>query len=69
MPAQWTGGLIGEMHLKGVTAKRLAEEVGWNPNYLSMVLNGHKEPKDAEEKLRVALERLTRGADARKETT
>ena len=41
MPAQWTGALIGEMHLKGVTAKQLAKAAGWNPKYLSGVLNGH----------------------------
>ena len=47
MPAQWTAEVIGKMHLAGVTAKQLAAEVGWNPKYLSVVLNGHKEPKGA----------------------
>lgn len=60
MPAQWTGELIGEMHLKGVTAKQLAAEVGWNPKYLSVVINGHVEPKGAEAKLRAALKRLVK---------
>lgn len=46
------------MHIKGVTAKQLAKMVGWNPKYLSTVLNGHYEPKGAEEKLRAALTRL-----------
>lgn len=55
MPAQWTAEIIGEMHLKGVTAKRLAAAVGWNPKYLSQVLNGHVNPKGAERKLREAL--------------
>lgn len=58
MPAQWTADLIGEMHLAGVTAKRLAKEVDWNEKYLSAVLNGHKSPKGAEEKLRAALARI-----------
>lgn len=58
MPAQWTAEIIGEMHLSNITAKRLAEEVGWNPKYLSQVLNGRVTPKGAEEKLREALERL-----------
>ena len=49
MPAKWTADLLGRMHLAGVTAKQLAAEVGWNPKYLSVVLNGHKEPKGAEE--------------------
>lgn len=58
MPAQWTADLIGEMHLAGVTAKQLATEAGWHEKYLSVVLNGHREPKNAEETLRAALERL-----------
>lgn len=58
MPAKWTADLLGEMHLAGVTAKQLAAEVGWHPKYLSVVLNGHKEPKGAEEKLKAALNRI-----------
>lgn len=58
MPAQWTGKLIGKMHIKGVTAKQLAAEVGWHEKYLSAVINGHKKPKGAKEKLSAALERI-----------
>ena len=56
MPAQWTGDIIGKMHINEITAKQLAEEVGWNAKYLSQVINGRKNPKDAEEKLTAALE-------------
>ena len=59
MPAQWTADLIGEMHLKGVTAMRLADAAGWHPKYLSAVLNGHRDPKGAEQTLRKALESIT----------
>ena len=59
MPAQWTAEIIGKMHLAGVTAKQLAVEVGWHEKYLSAVMNGHREPKGAEEKVRTALNRLT----------
>ena len=58
MPAQWTGRLIGEMHVAGITARQLAAEAGWNARYLSTVLNGHREPKNAEATLRAALIRL-----------
>ena len=58
MPAQWTADLIGEMHLNGITAKQLAVAVGWNYHYLSTVLNGHREPKNAEQALRTALGKL-----------
>lgn len=58
MPAQWTGELVGKMHVAGITAKELAREAGLNPKYLSTILNGHIEPKHAEQVLRNALERL-----------
>lgn len=58
MPAQWTADLIGEMHLAGVSSKALAEEVDWHPKYLSAVLNGHKNPKKAEQTLREGLRRI-----------
>ena len=58
MPAQWTGEIIGQLHLNGITAKRLAKAVGWSDKYLSLVLNGHREPKNAEAKVRTALDSI-----------
>ena len=58
MLEKWTGDLVGAMHMAGVTKKQLAESVGWNDKYLSVVLNGHKNPKGAKEKLFDALNRL-----------
>lgn len=58
MPAQWTADIVGKMHFHKISAIQLANEVGWNPKYLSTVLNGHRNPKDAEKKLNDALERL-----------
>lgn len=58
MPAKWTADVVAEMHLNGISAKELAAEAGWHPKYLSVVLNGHREPKCAEETVRAALGRL-----------
>ena len=58
MPAQWTADVIGKMHLNGITGKQLAAMVGWNPKYLSQVLNGHENPRGAEMKVRTALDEL-----------
>ena len=58
MPAQWTGDILGKMHLEKVTAKELAEEAGLNRKYLSRIINGHVEPKNAEIKLNEALDRI-----------
>lgn len=58
VPAQWTGELIGEMHLKKISKKQLAERLGVTPEYVSMVLNGHREPDGVEERFRDAVESL-----------
>lgn len=58
MPEQWTGDIVGELHLANISMEQLADEVGWHPKYLSAVMNGHRKPKDAEQKVRDALERL-----------
>lgn len=55
MPAQWTANIVGQMHFHKITARELAKEAGMNAKYLSVVLNGHKEPKNAEERLQTAL--------------
>lgn len=33
MPAQWTGEVVGKIHNNRLTAKELAEELGWNDKY------------------------------------
>lgn len=63
MPAQWTGDIIGQMHLHRIQKRNLAEELSVTPEYVSMVLNGRRDPPDAEQKFREALARLV----ARKE--
>ena len=55
MPAQWTADVIGEMHLKHITKRQLASYIGVTPEYVSMVLNGHREPLNAEQKFRDAV--------------
>ena len=58
MPEQGTARLVGELHLRKMTARQLAAEVGWNERYLSAVINGHRSPKRARAVLEAALERL-----------
>lgn len=57
MLAQWIAEVIGEMHIRKISKRQLAAELGMTPEYVSMVLNGHREPEGAEEKFRAALER------------
>ena len=63
MPAQWTADVISKMHLHGITAKQLSEEVGFTSAYISMVLHGHRTPAGAEETLTAALDRLIKNQD------
>ena len=58
MPAQWTGTIVGEMHIHGITGKMLADRLGWHPKYLSQVLNSANPPEKAESKIRTALDWL-----------
>ena len=64
MPAQWTGKIVGEMHINNITFKMLAEELGWNEKYLSRVINSPDPPKKAEEKVSTALERIIQRKNA-----
>lgn len=58
MLAQWIGELVGQMHKWNISQKRLAAHLGHTPEYVSMVLNGHREPAGAEEKFRKAVEEI-----------
>ena len=58
MPEEWTGRLIGDMHNTGVSRAEVARELGVSTAYVTMVLNGIRTPKGAEEKLRAAFERV-----------
>lgn len=57
MPAQWTGEIIGKMHVHNITAKQLSAFLGYNPKYVSAVLNGKRAPKNAPKKFKEALEK------------
>lgn len=58
MPAQWTAEIVGQMHKYKIAKKRLAEKMGVTPEYVSMVLNGHREPAGAEQRFRDAVNEL-----------
>lgn len=56
MPEKWTGDLIGRMHNERVTYDELAAEIGWHKAYLSLIFNGKRNPKCAEERLNNAFD-------------
>ena len=58
MLAQWIGSLVGKMHRHKITKSMLADHLGISREYVSMVLNGHREPSDAEERFTRAVDEI-----------
>lgn len=58
MPKKWTGDLVGLMHNHKISIQMLADELDVTNRYVSMVLNGHREPAGAEQKFRDAVNRI-----------
>lgn len=55
MHKKWTGNLVGLMHDHKITKTQLAEELGVSREYVSMVLNEHRMPVDAESRFTAAV--------------
>ena len=47
MPEKWTGALIGKMHNSKITYDEVAAELGVTKCYISMILNGKRNPPGA----------------------
>lgn len=58
MPKKWTGNLVGLMHDHKITKTQLADHMGLSREYVSMVLNEHRVPADAEERFTQAVSEL-----------
>ena len=58
MLAQWIGDLVGRMHRHRVTITQLAQEMGVTREYLSMILNGHRETSGIAQRMNDALDSL-----------
>lgn len=55
MNKKWTGNLVGLMHDHKISKTQLAEELGVSREYVSMVLNEHRMPADAESRFTAAV--------------
>ena len=55
---KWTGNLVGLLHDNKISKTQLAEELGVTREYVSMVLNGHREPAGVEDRFRKAVEEI-----------
>ena len=59
MSKQWTGRIVGLLHMHRITQVELASEMGVTAQYVSMVLNGKKSPKGIEERMDAAIVAIT----------
>lgn len=57
MRAPWTGDVVGKMHISEITNDDLSKEMGCTKAYVSMILNGLRNPPNAQERVEKALER------------
>ena len=58
MLAQWIGDFVGRMHRHRITITQIAQEMDVTREYLSMILNGHREPSGIAERMNTALDRI-----------
>ena len=55
MEKEWTGRIVGLLHMHRITQAELASEMGLTAQYISMVLNGKKTSKGIDERMEVAI--------------
>lgn len=55
---QWIAEAVGKMHINKITQTQLAEQLGVTNDYVWMILNGKKCPKNAEPRIKEAIDKL-----------
>ena len=55
---QWIADVVGKMHINKITQTQLAKKLGVTNDYVWMILNGKKNPANAEERIVKALDEL-----------
>lgn len=58
MLAQWIADVVGQMHKHRISKGRLAQHLGLTREYVSLVLNGHRDPPGVEDKFRKAVDEI-----------
>lgn len=56
MDESWTGLIVYSLHTHKIKRSELASEMGITAQYLSMVLNGKKNPKGIRERMETAIQ-------------
>lgn len=58
MPEAWTGKLIGKMHNNGISYNDLGAKLCITNQYISLILNGVRNPSGMREKMEKAVDEL-----------
>lgn len=53
---KWIAEVVGTMHINQITQRGIAEEMHVTSDYISMILRGKKNPKNAEERIKNAID-------------
>lgn len=56
MTEKWTGNLVGKMHNERVTYQDIADEMNVTKSYVSMILNGSRNPKGIKKRMEDAFD-------------
>lgn len=51
----WSANIVGQMHLKRMTGRKLAELTGYSEQYISMILNGHRDTRSSRDRIERAV--------------
>lgn len=54
----WIATAVGKMHIHKVHQKALAAHMGVTEEYISMIFNGKRSPKNAEQRIMTAIDEL-----------
>lgn len=60
MREKWTGVLLGKMHNENISKVELGKEMGICKSYVSMILNGQRNPPGSKERMQEAYESILR---------
>lgn len=55
MLKEWTGEVIKTLHVNEISQTELAEEMNCTKEYISMILNGKREPSDIQNRIEEAV--------------
>lgn len=55
MAENWTGDIVAALHVHRIKQSELAQELNLTIQYVSMVLNGSRDPKGMKERMQAAI--------------